>query len=68
MIDKEGFRRDLYYRLAVIKIEVPSLNTRQEDVVPIAKHFLAKFSEKHGKLFTGFFGSKCASFLIQSFP
>ena len=66
MIDKEGFRRDLYYRLAVIKIEVPSLNTRQEDVVPIAKHFLAEFSEKHGKLFTGF-SSQTESFLKSAY-
>ena len=54
MIEGDHFRRDLYYRLAVIKIEVPSLNTRREDIVPIAKHFLAEFSEKQGKSFLGF--------------
>jgi DNA-binding NtrC family response regulator len=54
MIEKDYFRQDLYYRLAVIKIEVPSLNHRREDVVPIARHFLAEFSGKHGKSFTRF--------------
>ena len=54
MIEKDLFRRDLYYRLAVIKVEVPSLNNRRDDIVPIARHFLSEFSSKHGKSFTGF--------------
>jgi DNA-binding NtrC family response regulator len=54
MIEKEFFRRDLYYRLAVIKVEVPALNKRRDDIVPIARHFLAEFSNKHGKSFSGF--------------
>ncbi len=54
MIEKDLFRQDLYYRLAVIKVEVPSLNKRRDDIVPIARHFLAEFSTKHGKSFSGF--------------
>ncbi|PNV85983.1 MAG: sigma-54-dependent Fis family transcriptional regulator [Desulfobacteraceae bacterium] len=54
MIEKDLFRRDLYYRLAVIKVEVPSLNNRRDDIVPIARHFLSEFGNKHGKSFTGF--------------
>ncbi|UCF02636.1 MAG: sigma-54-dependent Fis family transcriptional regulator [Deltaproteobacteria bacterium] len=54
MIEKDLFRRDLYYRLAVIKVEVPSLNNRRDDIVPIARHFLSEFSSKHGRSFTGF--------------
>jgi DNA-binding NtrC family response regulator len=66
MVDKDLFRRDLYYRLAVIKIEVPSLNTRQEDVMPIARHFLAEFSRKHEKPFTGF-SAQTESFLKSAY-
>jgi transcriptional regulator with PAS, ATPase and Fis domain len=51
MIEKDLFRRDLYYRLAVIKVEVPSLNERRDDILPIARHFLAEFSKKHEKVF-----------------
>ena len=51
LIDDNQFRRDLYYRIAVVKIKVPSLNHRRDDIVPIARHFLNEFSEKFGKQF-----------------
>jgi PAS domain S-box-containing protein len=38
------FREDLFYRLNVIPIEVPPLRNRVEDIVPLAKHFVNKFS------------------------
>ncbi len=54
MVAEGTFRRDLYYRLAVIKVEVPSLNQRREDIMPIAKHFLVEFSTKHRRDLDGF--------------
>lgn len=53
MVAVGGFRQDLYHRLAVIKIEIPSLNQRRDDIVPIAKHYLVEFAAKFGKTFTG---------------
>ena len=53
MIEKDRFRKDLYFRLGVIKVQVPSLNERYDDILPIAKHFLYEFSRKFGKIFTG---------------
>jgi DNA-binding NtrC family response regulator len=47
------FREDLYYRLAVARVEVPSLTVRKDDIVPIAMHFLLDFSRKFDKTFTG---------------
>jgi DNA-binding NtrC family response regulator len=52
MIEQGLFRQDLYHRLAVIKIEVPSLNQRRDDIIPIAKHYLLEFSQKFGKTYT----------------
>ncbi len=49
LIDNNVFRLDLYYRLAVIKIEIPSLNQRREDIIPIARYFLVEMSRKHDK-------------------
>lgn len=53
MIEQGTFRQDLYYRLAVIKVDIPSLSKRPEDILPIARYFLVQFSTKFGKQFTG---------------
>jgi DNA-binding NtrC family response regulator/tetratricopeptide (TPR) repeat protein len=42
------FRTDLYYRLAVLVLEVPPLRTRREDVVLLAQHWLRRYAEGHG--------------------
>jgi DNA-binding NtrC family response regulator len=52
MMEKGLFRKDLYFRLSVIKIHVPSLNERSEDILPLAKHFLMQFSRKFNKTFS----------------
>jgi len=51
MAAQGSFRADLYYRLAVITIQIPSLNERQDDIIPIANYFLMEFSKKYGKNF-----------------
>jgi len=53
LIEKDLFRKDLYFRLGVVKVQVPSLNERRDDIIPMAKHFLLEFSNKFGKTFTG---------------
>ena len=54
LIGKGRFREDLYYRLAVVKVGIPSLNDRPEDILPIARHYLVEFCRKFGKSVTGF--------------
>lgn len=53
LIKKDQFRKDLYFRIGVVKVEVPTLNDRPEDIVAMAKHFLYVYSQKFGKSFTG---------------
>ena len=53
LMDNGLFRRDLYFRLGVIKVKVPSLNERKEDIIPLAQHFLMEFNRKFSRDFTG---------------
>lgn len=49
LVDNGEFREDLLYRINTIHIELPPLRRRKEDILPLAEHFLAKYSEKYGK-------------------
>jgi transcriptional regulator with PAS, ATPase and Fis domain len=53
MIKDNRFRSDLYFRLGVIRVEIPSLNERSEDIIPLAKHFLFEFNTKFNKNLSG---------------
>ncbi|MBI5598183.1 MAG: sigma-54-dependent Fis family transcriptional regulator [Deltaproteobacteria bacterium] len=47
---REGrFREDLYYRLNVIRIDIPPLRERPEDIAPLARYFLKKYNKELGK-------------------
>jgi DNA-binding NtrC family response regulator len=45
-ISQGGFREDLYYRINVVHIHIPSLRERREDIMPLVDHFLAQLSAK----------------------
>jgi transcriptional regulator with PAS, ATPase and Fis domain len=48
-IEAGRFRQDLFYRLNVVPISIPSLGERQEDILPLTLHFLEKYSAKMDK-------------------
>jgi DNA-binding NtrC family response regulator len=47
------FRSDLYYRLAVVTLEIPPLRERREDIRPLAESYLAHFNAQTGRTLTG---------------
>lgn len=53
MVQKGGFRQDLFYRLNVINIKTPSLRERRDDVPLLANHFLKKYNERLNKNISG---------------
>lgn len=48
-VEKGNFRRDLYYRINVVSIQMPRLAERVSDVPLLAEHFLKKFAKENGK-------------------
>jgi len=50
MMERGEFHKDLYYRLQVFTLEVPSLRRRREDIAPLARHFLHKHGRQEASL------------------
>jgi len=53
MVETGDFRRDLFYRVNVIKVDVPPLRERKGDILPLAQHFIDKFNRQMGKELQG---------------
>ena len=52
MVERGQFRKDLYYRLNVVNLRLPSLRDRKEDIPLLAAHFLDRISRENGRKFT----------------
>ena len=68
MVSQGHFREDLYYRLAVVHIDLPPLRDRDEDVVLLARHFLEEISQEVGVRIQGFGESAVESLRRYPFP
>jgi len=62
------FRQDLYYRLNVIRIELPALRERREDVPLLAERFMRRFSDEFGKNVVGFTPDALRALQTYGFP
>ncbi|ABI58426.1 MULTISPECIES: sigma 54-interacting transcriptional regulator [Nitrosomonas] len=67
-IQAGNFREDLYYRLFVVGLTIPSLAQRGEDIPLLANHFLRVFAEKHQKDINGFSPEAISFLLASSWP
>lgn len=52
-VNKGRFREDLYYRIAVINLELPPLRNRPEEIIPLINYYIKAFNKKYGKKFKG---------------
>jgi two-component system repressor protein LuxO len=62
------FREDLFYRLHVIPIQLPALRQRQDDILELASHFLARYAKEEGKQLRGFDPEVESIFLGYGWP
>jgi len=66
---KEGrFREDLFYRINVVSLEIPSLANRREDVSLLANHFLQVFSQKYKKKLHSFAPDALETLITAPWP
>ncbi len=62
------FRQDLYYRLRVIEIRVPSLRERRDDILPLARTFLVEAAERLGRKVSGFSPAAAQQLVRHDWP
>jgi DNA-binding NtrC family response regulator len=68
MVEEGGFREDLFYRLNVVPIFIPSLRERKEDIPILAYHFLRFFCRKMGKRIKGFADEALETLIHYDWP
>ena len=68
MVAAGQFREDFFYRISVIPIHVPPLRERNEDIEPLARHFLRKFALQMGKAVHDFDREALTAILRYSWP
>jgi two-component system response regulator HupR/HoxA len=67
-VEAGNFRRDLYYRLDVLRIHLPPLRDRDGDVILLARHFLEKYMRRSGKRVAGLTPRAMQALTEHSFP
>ncbi|MDR2391984.1 MAG: sigma-54 dependent transcriptional regulator [Planctomycetota bacterium] len=68
MADAGAFRADLFYRLNVISVNVPSLRDRRDDIPLLAGHFLSLYASRFKKRIDGFTDEAMAAILAHDWP
>ncbi len=68
LIKAGRFREDLFYRLNVVQIELPSLRERSEDIPLLAGYFLEKYTRQSGKAIAGFSADAKAALVRYDYP
>jgi two-component system response regulator HydG len=68
LVEEGRFRQDLYYRLNVVRLDVPPLRTRPSDIPVLADHFMRRFAAENDKLLLGFTEEAMAALLTQPWP
>jgi transcriptional regulator with PAS, ATPase and Fis domain len=68
MVRQGSFREDLYYRINVVKLVLPPLRDRKDDIPLLAHHFLRKFSRISGKEIQGFSPDVLPRLMVYDFP
>jgi PAS domain S-box-containing protein len=62
------FRQDLFYRINVIRLDLPPLRERKEDIPMLVKHFIGRFNRLRGRLVTGIGQEALSLLMFHDYP
>jgi len=67
-VKKGKLREDLYYRINIVKISLPSLAARKEDIAILVHHFIERFNHHTGKHIAGISQKATAALMLHDWP
>jgi len=67
-VENGSFREDLYYRINIVKLEIPPLRDRLEDIPLLAEHFIERFNTIQGKDIAGINENALACLMSHNYP
>jgi two-component system response regulator AtoC len=67
-VDEGTFRRDLFYRLSVFPIQLPSLRERREDIHPLVIHFIEHYKQRTGRFVSGISKAALEALISYDWP
>lgn len=68
MVRQEKFRQDLFFRINVVRIDLPPLHMRREDIPLLVDHFIAKFNDLQNKTVTSISPEVASSLMSHNYP
>jgi len=68
LVQKGTFRQDLFYRVNVVRLELPPLRKRREDIPPLAEHFITRFNRVGGRDIRGVSPTALAILMAHDYP
>jgi len=68
LVQQGKFREDLYYRINVMKVSLPPLSEREEDIPHLADHFVERFNHLKGKQIVGLSQEAMAALMLHHWP
>jgi len=68
LVEAGSFRRDLYYRINVVRLELPPLRKRKEDVPLLVEHFIARFNRVQNRDIQGVTSATMAVLMAHDYP
>lgn len=68
MVKRGAFRQDLFYRINVVRVDIPPLRKRKEDIPLLTDHFIARFNRMQGKSISGVHADAMALLAAHNYP
>lgn len=68
MVEENAFRSDLYFRVAVMPLEIPPLRERKDDIAPLVEHFIASTNKRLGTRIDGVTSEALSSMVAYEWP